>query len=61
MESRTRMGVKCVPYQNDMVCPQNAGGENDLYVWTVATNILNQKSQAAHKGWSSSLVLWWRE
>jgi hypothetical protein len=54
---RTRMAVKCVPYQHDMACHQNAGGGGDIYMWRVATNKLYQKSQAADKGWSSSLVL----
>jgi hypothetical protein len=38
-----------------MVLPEIADGGDGLHMWRVAANILNKLSQAADKGWSSSL------
>jgi hypothetical protein len=38
-----------------MACPQVAERGDGLQMWRVAANILNQQSQIADRGWSSSL------
>jgi hypothetical protein len=40
-----------------MARPQVAGGGEDLQIWRVAVNILNEQSRIANKGWSSRLGL----
>jgi hypothetical protein len=38
-----------------MARPQVADGGDDLQIWRVAVNILNQQSRTVDKEWSSSL------
>jgi hypothetical protein len=38
-----------------MACPQVMDGGDSLQIRRVAANILNKKSRATDKGWSSSL------
>jgi hypothetical protein len=35
-----------------------ADGEDGLKIWRVVANIFNKQSQAADKGWPSSLGVW---
>jgi hypothetical protein len=47
--------VRWVPCHQDMARPQVADGGDDLQIWRLAANILNNQSRPADKGWSSSL------
>jgi hypothetical protein len=46
---------KCAPCHHGMMCHQVADGGDGLQIWRVDTNILNNQSWTADRGWSSSL------
>jgi hypothetical protein len=52
---RSNSHVRWDPCHNIMVRPQVVDGGVAFQVWRVAANILNKKSRAADKEWSSSL------
>jgi hypothetical protein len=41
-----------------MVYSQVMDGEDSLWIWRIAVNILNEQPWISDKGWFSSLGLW---
>jgi hypothetical protein len=47
----------CGPCHHDIARAQVVDGGDSLQIWWVATNIVNEHSRTADKGWPSGLVV----